>query len=166
MNKFREYTIRDLKEFGIGHLTGESCAISLRILYDLTAQGTAHIENALSIKIADDSSRNWNSKVGNIKAVKSIKMSYAQAHDVLICILATQWDVVVEFTPNNDADIPSYLTTGTILMAGNTEGYNAYMELPSSFIEDNYWARYYVKPTQDAQPSIGLDNTHAFSNRT
>lgn len=161
MNRFKEYTIRDLKEFGIEHLTGESCAISLRILYDLTAQGVAHIENALSIKIADDSPRNWNSKVGNIKAVKSIKMSHNQAHDVLICILATQWDVVIEYRPNDDS------TCNPILMAGNIEGYNAYMEIATSaFIHDNYFLRYYNKPTQEEQPHYGLDNTHAFSNRT
>ena len=159
--QFREYSIRELKEFGIGHLTGEACAISLRILYVLTAQGVGHIENALSIKLADDSLRNWNSKVGNIKAVKSIKMSHATAHDVLICILATKWDVVIEYRPNDDS------TCNPILVAGNTEGYNAYMEIAtSSFIHDNYWIRYYVKPTQEDQPHYGLDNTHAFSGRT
>jgi hypothetical protein len=162
---FREWTIRDLSEFGIGHLTGESCAISLRILYDLTAEGLQHIENAFCIKLADNSQANWNSFVGKMPAVYSIKMSPNQAYHILVCILASYHDVVLEFTP---IDNPNYKLNG-ILMSGNTEGYNYYREQylqDSSWVLENYNIRTYCKPSQEGQPSTGLDNYHAFSGRT
>lgn len=162
---FRDYSIRDLRDFGIGHLTGESCAISLRILYDLTEGGVRHIENSLSIKLADNSPANWNRYVGSVPAVKSIKMSPDQAYHVLICILASRFEVVVEFTA---IDNDSRHSSCPILMAGNTEGYESYTEayLNEGSILDRYNARFYQRPTQNTQPHTGLDNYHAFSGRT
>ena len=52
---------RELRQFGLEHLTGESCAISLRILYDMSTEGITLIEDAFSIKIdRQHTPKNWN----------------------------------------------------------------------------------------------------------
>lgn len=41
----------DLRPYGIDLLTGESCSLMLRILFDLTAQGQKIVETCLGCKI-------------------------------------------------------------------------------------------------------------------
>lgn len=48
----------DLRPYGIDLLTGESCSLMLRILFDLTAQGQRIVENCLGCKITAEP---WNS---------------------------------------------------------------------------------------------------------
>ena len=68
----------DLRPFGIIPLTGESCALSYRILFDVTAEGKKVIEKCLGceVKLAE----NWNSGSSDHPHVGSIMLS----HELLI----------------------------------------------------------------------------------
>ena len=135
----REYTIRDLKDFGINYLTGESCAISLRGLYDLTFKGVKYVETFFTIKLAEDSPSNWNPYVGKRLATKSIRLSNGQARDLLIGILAIKNDVVVDIVPKD-----GNATTWSHLYASKTvEAYNDLLdEMPEISMKYNF--RFYA----------------------
>jgi hypothetical protein len=62
---------RDLEQFGINALTGESDKLGQRILCDLSARGVAAIGEYLGME-PSGLSPNWNSKVGEEPAVASI----------------------------------------------------------------------------------------------
>jgi hypothetical protein len=51
---------KGMRFFGFEHLTGESCAYSMRILYDLSERGKKHIENFLGGTVEVKKGTNWN----------------------------------------------------------------------------------------------------------
>lgn len=61
-----------LKELGINILTGERCNIGIRLLCDLSEKGVETIQNHIGFT---PSAENWNSYVGEDKAVKSIMLT-------------------------------------------------------------------------------------------
>lgn len=63
---------RDLEQFGINALTGESDKLGQRILCDLSARGVEAINEYFGASVLDGLAPNWNSKVGDEPAVRSI----------------------------------------------------------------------------------------------
>ena len=61
----------DLEKFGIVFLTGESCSLMYRILFDLTANGKAIVERCLSVAITSEP---WNSGSASDPHVASIML--------------------------------------------------------------------------------------------
>ena len=61
-----------LRDYGIEALTGEACSLCYRMLCDLTQNGKAIVERALSVEIA---SENWNSGSEDDPHVASIMVT-------------------------------------------------------------------------------------------
>ena len=152
---------RALRGFGLEHLTGESCAIGLRILYDVSEQGIRLIEQAFSLKIdMERTPRNWNSKVGDRSAIASIRLSWFQAKDLLLYGLARKYKYVVSTTVkegNWKYGINEYLY--------GTDSKEDLDEL-LTIIDKSKWYDRRVYCTYDSQPRRGLENVHAFTGRT
>ncbi|MDO9179143.1 MAG: hypothetical protein Q7U16_12630 [Agitococcus sp.] len=78
-NSFRGVsTLSGLGQFGIGALTGEACAFSLRTLCDVNEEGKALLADFFSVPeltLADS----WNSSVNGTPAIGSIMLT----HDVI-----------------------------------------------------------------------------------
>jgi hypothetical protein len=71
------HTWLDFKGYGIGFLTGESCAYGIRLLFDLNKDGVQIIRNFFGLEFDIDNptngfTKNWNSTVNGIPAIASI----------------------------------------------------------------------------------------------
>lgn len=152
---------RALREYGLEHLTGESCAISLRILYDMNGRGIRLVESAFSIKIDRDSTpKNWNSKVNDLPAIASIRLSHSQAKDLLIYALASTYKFVtcvVARPVDNRHFVRSYIYA--------TDDIDDQKEILNIIDKSNWCDVARVCQTYDSQPRQGLENVHAFSGR-
>lgn len=66
----------DLKPFGVNPLTGEACKLSMRILCDLSENGTELMCDFLGLQYRTPATtvfaENWNSMVGDAPAVASV----------------------------------------------------------------------------------------------
>jgi hypothetical protein len=160
----KQYSVRDLREFGLEALIGEACAYSFRTLYDLSEKGIATVENALSIKIDRSGPKNWNSYVGKDPAVASIMLTYQQAHDILVMGLCDRYSLVVVATAKQTSDY----RINNFIAAGSESQWEKYQypygkdNPPSSFI-GLYHLRLLRK--YPSQPNQGNRNTHAFTGR-
>lgn len=77
--KFRPvHSFGDLKQLGIGCLTGESCAFSMRILCDVNEDGKELLADFFGMSDIQ-LEKNWNSYVGDKPAIGSIML----VHDVV-----------------------------------------------------------------------------------
>ena len=152
---------RELRQFGLEHLTGESCAISLRILYDMSTEGITLIEDAFSIKIdRQHTPKNWNSLVNGNPAIASVRLSRGQVKDLLIYGLAQRykWVTVVTAKPiDNRQSISSW-----IYVTNNIDDQRETVDIIS---KSDWYSGYRVYTTFDSQPRQGLENVHAWSNR-
>lgn len=165
MRTYNDSDMMDLgKEVGIGWLTGESCAFSLRILFDLTAEGVALIERALTIRISPNTYRNYNSMVGNEPAIASIKMSPEMLREVLVFHLAEKHalngEVLVLATPKPEHS--EY--ANKIVWAGTWDEYREEWGENSDEFRNKNW-RWRTVSVYQAQPHQGADNVHGFTGR-
>ena len=64
----------DFKQYGINCLTGESCALGMRLLCDLSEEGRTLMAQFFGLSGVAAFSENWNSKVGEAPAVASIML--------------------------------------------------------------------------------------------
>lgn len=62
----------DLADYGIVLLTGEACALTYRVLFDLTAQGKRTVEKCFSAKVESEP---WNSGEESDPHVASIMLT-------------------------------------------------------------------------------------------
>ena len=87
----------DFGKFGIGFLTGESCAYNLRILFDLTDEGKKHVLSFLGLPEDTKMDDPWNSTVCGEPAVASILLTPAIFFDLSVFILfeSANVDIVV-----------------------------------------------------------------------
>ncbi len=153
---------RELRQFGLEHLTGESCAISLRILYDMSTEGITLIEDAFSIKIdRQHTPKNWNSLVNGNPAIASVRLSRGQVKDLLIYGLAQRykWVTVVSGIPLSSG---SQYIRSWIYVTNNSKDQQERLELIG---KSEWYSGYRVYTTFDSQPRQGLENVHAWSNR-
>lgn len=77
--------INALQTYGVGPLTGEACAFSHRILFDVTEGGKELLEQYLSTTLQLND--NWNSSVLGAPAIGSIMLSRKVAEDLLWFVL-------------------------------------------------------------------------------
>lgn len=68
------YNWNDFGEFGIGFLTGESCAYNFRILFDLTAEGKTLMLSFLGMPEDTKMAEPWSSYVGGQPTVASVML--------------------------------------------------------------------------------------------
>jgi len=93
MNDDNKYpvTIRNwsgLQSFGINALTGESCAIGLRLLCDLNIDGVRLMQAYLGNNIESQAGSNWNSQVNGKDAIASIMIGKYSLEDLAIFALS------------------------------------------------------------------------------
>lgn len=100
-----------LEQFGIRYITGEPCALGIRILCDLTEEGVGHVSEFLGIK-ADAFHPNWNSN-----AVASVLLPHTCFHDLLLLLLA------------RSGYKAAIITTDYGVAATTDEGMDAWVEL-------------------------------------
>ena len=106
----------------------------------------------------ENTPKNWNSKVGNIKAIASIKLSYDQAKDLLIFALAFDYSrVVVATRSDGSSKYPR-----SYIWAGDIDEYNDRVDMMN---KDTLY-HYRTYQSFNSQPRQGLDNVHAFSGRS
>lgn len=85
----------DLRQFGILPLTGEACALSIRILCDLTPAGQQFIHRFFALPYNTPMSRAWNSE-----GTGSVMLPYSILPDLAaFCLLETgcEWAVAADF---------------------------------------------------------------------
>ncbi len=68
-----------LSKFGIEFLTGESCAIGMRGLYDLTKQGETIVKEFLGLNAETKLANNWNSGSSSDPHVSSVMLTHSMA---------------------------------------------------------------------------------------
>ena len=79
--------VRDLEQYGINVLTGESCAYGIRVLCDVNQQGKELIEEFLGGTVNIQDASNWNTAVDNKPSVGSIMLSRGTIQDLMVYIL-------------------------------------------------------------------------------
>lgn len=145
---------------GINPLTGEACALSMRILCDLSTEGAALIREYLGLPVDCELSPAWNSMVAGNPAVASI-MIERNAFPGLVhfALLRAGFRYVYGRDDSaassgfNDADLTDYpdlqgYIDGTSQSAGFDQG-----------------ARLYRNP-RSTGPSVGTRHIHAMSGRS
>lgn len=88
--------IRDLETYGIQYLTSESCAYSLRMLFDLNQDGIDLITEFFGGNIRFTEKSNWNPRVNGTEALASILLMRSTVRDLMVFLLARQFDYVAE----------------------------------------------------------------------
>lgn len=80
--------LTDLAQFGIGYLTGEACAYSLRALFDVSARGRELVLAYLGLPNETRLESPYNSRVDGEEAVGSIMLSGSQLTELAVfCML-------------------------------------------------------------------------------
>jgi hypothetical protein len=150
-----------LQDYGIGLLTFEACSISLRGLFDCTELGLQLVERAFGITIdRERTPDNWNSKVGNVRAIASVRLSPSQCRDLLIYALAEEYPYIIyaKPRPNDDMYASAYVWGGN---RGEFEEIRDILNSPvGSKMHD-----WHLFMSDHNHPRSGLDNTHAFTGR-
>lgn len=77
------YTVRDLEGFGVDILTGEACALGLRVLCDLTTRGRLTVEAFLGSQIMIAPGSNWNPGSPEDPHVGSVLLTWSTLRDLL-----------------------------------------------------------------------------------
>jgi hypothetical protein len=143
---------------GVNPLTGEACALSMRILCDVNEQGAALLREYFGLPTDCKLSDPWNSKVGNAPAVASFmidrKAFPALVHFALLragCQYVYGRDDEIDSTGFSDSDLEEYpdladYISGTAKRAGFDKGARLYRN----------WC---------AGPAVGTRNVHAASSR-
>lgn len=144
---------------GINPLTGEACALSMRILCDMNAEGAALMREYLGLPFDCALSPAWNSTVNGKPSVASVMIERSAFPALVHFALLRKGfryvygrDDAVESSGFNDSDLSHYpdlrgYIDGTAQRAGFDQG-----------------ARVYRNP-RSAAPSVGTRNVHAFSGR-
>lgn len=148
------------EHLGVNPLTGEACAMNMRILCDLNTEGATLIREYLGLPVDCPLSPAWNSSVGGKPAVGSI-MIERNAFPGLVhfALLKAGFQYVygrddsASSSGFNDSDLDDYpdlqgYIDGTSHSAGFDKG-----------------ARLYRNP-RSAGPSIGTRHIHAFTGRS
>ena len=86
---------RDLQDFGINPLTGEACKFGMRVLCDLTEKGRDLVCVFLGGEMIDGFPENWNTQVGNEKAVSSVMLTHRALSDLMVFALLRDHPVVL-----------------------------------------------------------------------
>jgi hypothetical protein len=141
-----------LREHGFDWLTGESCAISQRILFDISPRGQALMSQWLGGNVTFEN-ESWNHG-GKDRGWRSIKLAYESIRPLIVFIMATRhqfvWDV------QGSRGEPNFIA-GT-----NEEGAARMRETMSKGYYDGTPHRVYF---QANAPRVGLDNVHGWSGR-
>lgn len=77
----------DLKDYGIGPLTGEACGYGQRLLCDLTEDGQQLIRDFFSLPEGTTFSPNWNTTVNGKPSVGSIMLPRNLIDDLRVFII-------------------------------------------------------------------------------
>jgi len=83
---------RDLEPYGLIYLTGESCGLGMRILFDLTPAGVNLLQEFWGSNVTIQTGSNWNHSDGQ---VASIMLSPAIFDDLAAFTLAHEYPIVV-----------------------------------------------------------------------
>jgi hypothetical protein len=144
---------------GVNPLTGEACALAMRILCDVSEEGAALVREYLGLPADCALSPAWNSTVGDKPAVASVMIERgafpALVHFALMrsgCQYVYGRDDSADSSGFCDADLNDYpdlreYIDGTAQRAGFDQG-----------------ARLYRNP-RSSGPVVGTRHVHAFSGR-
>lgn len=142
------YDAAGLRQFGINPLTGEACGHSMRILCDLSEKGAEVMRAYYGLPYDAPLAENWNSMVGEEKAVASIMVSRTLIRELAVFAIFHCTDDIAVFE-NPDS--------GIHVMGVSQKDYETYGE---DVIKSMYAKfRVYRRPGS-------ARNTHAFTNRT
>ena len=80
---------KDLEAYGIGLLTGESCAYGLRGLFDLTPTGAEIIASFFGLPESgsENFAEPWNNYVGGKNSVASVMLPYSLFQELALYVL-------------------------------------------------------------------------------
>jgi len=135
----------DLTSYGFNALTGEACAYSMRILFDMNKEGEDIMKVFLGLPDNTNFAENWNSKVGGKEAISSIMLARRTVVDLCEFILMQKGYSII-YTSKEDFNIV---------------GSNIILEHYAN--HDGYGGRY---NTAANTPNINGRNVHQFTGRT
>lgn len=141
----------DLKQFGIGYLTGESCAYSMRMLCDVNEDGQALLADFFGMS-GIQLDKNWNSTVGDKPAIGSILL----VHDLVLKI--------AQFAFYRAGALAVVVGLGEMTPVFEQELLDRYTELAERYQSSERSIRRNPAVRSNA-PMVGSRNVHAFSGR-
>jgi hypothetical protein len=147
------YNWRDLQQFGIGILTGESCAFSMRLLCDVSAKGRTLVLDYLGLPFDTQLARNWNGHVGEEQAVGSVMLHRDSLKQIAEFAMFAMGVLACVYTRG-----------GEVMGIFDVDLLTAYENMISA-APDDHWdlRRNYRCP---GQPSVGSRNVHAMTGRS
>jgi hypothetical protein len=152
------------RKFGIDFLTGEACALSMRMLCEVTEDMMQTIldYNGLHVDVATLPHSEWNNR-----NKYSVFLTWEAIEDLIIMKLVDQDGYVVECLPNEDECNKAGAWGKKHLLSGNSaEVITEIEEHPNLYSIDNKGSLYKIGRqywTSDGQPRRGFSNIHAFS---
>ena len=150
----KNYTIRDLNQFGIESLTGEACAYSMRMLCDLNQEGVDLICDYFGLASGNALAKNWNSEVDERPAIASIMIENSSFRPLLrFAIFRLGHDTLV--FPTEHADIVFALNRDA------PEDRAILEQLQNNYID----CIVYRTAINPGQPRVASRNVHAFTER-
>lgn len=144
----------DLKQFGINSLTGESCAFSMRLLCDLSEEGTDLMSEFFGLPRNDASlcfAPPWNSRVGDDPSIASIMLPKGIFDDLcrFALLAVSKVDVVIK-QPDGS-------------WCGYSELTNDVETMLETLVRKDGWLRF-TNPHRAG--TDGSRNVHAFTGRS
>ena len=89
---------RDLEQYGIEPLTGESCGIGIRLLCDLSPDGVALMEEFLSVSLDGTGNNSWNhSGIEGWKSIMLPRSMFQQLAAFCLLLEGFTWAVAVNW---------------------------------------------------------------------
>jgi hypothetical protein len=147
----------DLQQYGINPLTGEACRYGLRMLCDLTFEGSLLIKEYMGIPKHAQLAENWNTHVNGIGAIGSIMLSRRSFFQ--LCEF-------IAYYKHNAYGYYSLEDEGRFIITESPEEFEAYRELLKFYEGKITIGCSPLNWENTQQPTVGSRNVHAFTGRS
>ena len=146
-------SIEDLEAYGLNYLTGEACALSQRLLFDMNDNGADLMCEYFGLQFKSAFAQAWNSQVNGKLATASIMLPRSPDfyRELFKFLLFREGYPAVAYHP--DYSSVNGLDNSELAAWNGECG------------AENKWSLYH-NPRPSGQPSVGTRNVHAMTGRT
>lgn len=155
-NKYFFNGIRDLSKVGMICLTGEACAIGMRLLFDVTEEGRKIVCKTLGLPLDTKLAESWNNGSVDNPHVGSIFLTFDMWQAFAITACFQRGNVHCVFKTR---DMVFVVTKTEYAERGGEEWIQKLRECHES-------SRVYSLPNVGGQPHNGMSSVHAMSGRS
>jgi len=147
-----------LKEFGIDVLTGEACALSMRLLCELTPEmmETYLAYTGIKVSIEQVKHSDWNNP-----EKYAVFLTHEVMEDLVIMRLMDENELVVEILPNEQNS--KGFSMQKFLLAGSSEEIKEYCKDKFDNSESSFYKMGRSYWIYREQPRVGFSNVHHFT---